>query len=61
MKLNDVTSQEVLKMTFESLKNYTTEELLEELEARDFKVAIKVLGVNVSCMIGNKAYEVTAQ
>ena len=48
-------------MTFESLKNYTTEELLEELEARDFKIAIKVLGVNVSCMIGNKEYEVMAQ
>ena len=48
-------------MTFESLKNYTTEELLEELEARDFKVSIKVLGVNVSCMIGNKEYEVIAQ
>mgnify|MGYP001226876817 CR=1 FL=1 len=48
-------------MTFESLKNYTTEELLKELEARDFKVAIKVLGVNVSCRIGDKEYEVMVQ
>jgi len=44
----------------ELLKRYTTDELLEELERRNFKVAIKILGVDVECKIRDKEYEVRA-
>ncbi len=49
-------------MTYEQelLLRYTTEELLEELERRNFKVAIKILGVDVECRIGDREYEVRA-
>lgn len=43
-----------------SLSSYDTDELLEELERRNFKVAIKILGVDVQCKIGDKEYEVRA-
>lgn len=44
----------------ELLKRYETEELLEELERRVFKVSIKIIGVDVKCMIGDKEFEVRA-
>ena len=47
-------------MNLSGLCAYKTEELLEELERRNFKVAIKVIGVDVQCMIGDKEYEVRA-
>lgn len=42
------------------LSEYETNELLEELERRGFNVAIKILGVDVQCKIGDKEYEVRA-
>lgn len=54
-------SKDVLKTYDEAkLSFYSTEELLEELERRNFKVTIKILGVDVACFIGNKEFEVRA-
>ena len=44
-----------------NLSDFEIEELLEELERRNIKVAIKVLGVDVSCIIGDREFEVRAQ
>jgi hypothetical protein len=42
------------------LSDYETEDLLMELERRNFKVAIKIVSVEVQCKIGDKEYEVKA-
>ncbi len=39
-----------------SLSSYDTNELLEELERRNFKVAIKIIGVDVECRIGDREF-----
>jgi len=47
-------------MEISSLCSYKTEELLEELERRNFKVAIKIVGVDVACFIGDREFDVKA-
>ena len=42
------------------LSEYETEELLVELYRRNFKIAVKIVGVDVECRIGDKEYEVKA-
>ncbi len=47
-------------MDISGLPAYTTEELLEELERRNFKVAIKIIGVDVACFVGDREFDVRA-
>ncbi len=47
-------------MDISGLPAYTTEELLEELKRRNFNVAIKIVGVDVSCFIGDREFDVRA-